>query len=146
MSPLDRPIIFTHFPTLAAGIAKERRLARFRDLAGVIEQTQAAEKRLLPLLSFARYGEERTAKGSLRHDANVLSITAISGDHDSGTMTLEEAVDRLRHAGVAGMVHTTASHTPAKPRWHVFCPLGGVLPPDQHERLTARLNGVLGKH
>ena len=63
MSPLDLPVIFTHFPTLAAGIGKERKLARFRDLAGVIEQTTAPEKRLLPLLSFARYGEERTTQG-----------------------------------------------------------------------------------
>jgi hypothetical protein len=143
MSPLDRPVIFTHFSTLAAGIAGERKLVRFRDLAGVIEQTTAAEKRLLPLLSFARYGEERTAKGSLRHDRNVLSITAISGDHDAGTMTLAEARELLADAGIAAVLHTTPSHAPGAPHWHVFCPLDGEQPPDQHERLTARLNGVL---
>jgi len=43
------------------------RSSRFRDLARVVEQTQATEKNRPPLLSFARYGNLRSDKHSLRH-------------------------------------------------------------------------------
>jgi hypothetical protein len=33
----------------------------------------------------------------------------------------------LTDAGIAAVLHTTASHTPSAPRWHVFCPLSDEL-------------------
>jgi hypothetical protein len=148
---LDMPCTFTHFKNLAAQAKPERELERFRDLVDRIEQTQAKDKASLPLLSFARYGNERTPKGSYRHDANVVSVTAISGDHDAGTMTLEEARSRLAAFDIAAVLHTTPSHTASAPRWRVFCPLilcligrGGKRGCDQYRHFVAQLNGILG--
>jgi hypothetical protein len=148
---LDMPITFTHFKDVFAKTKSERELKHFRDLVDVIEQTQAPTKATLPLLSFERYGNERTPKGSYRHDANVVSVTAISGDHDAGTMPLEEARSRLAAFGIAGVLHTTASHTASAPHWRVFCPLilcligrGGKRGCDQYKHFVAQLNGILG--
>ncbi len=98
----------------------------------------------MPWLKLASFGTAITAKGSLRHNANLLKIEGIEGDHDAGTMTLEEAAKRLENASLAALLYTSPSHTSAKPRWRVLCPTSEALAPSERERLCARLNGVLG--
>jgi hypothetical protein len=142
--PLDRPITYTQFRDLTAETKREISLRQFREITDGIAQVQAKQKILLPLWKFARFGKRRTSKLSLRHDPNVLGIVAIEGDHDAGTMEIEDATKLLREAIVAAMLHTTPSQEPGKPRWRVICPTAGELPPDRHKPLVARLNGILG--
>lgn len=101
------------------------------------------KKSTMPLLKLAVFGSEANAAGALRHNANVLAVTGVEGDHDAGSMSFEEAVAALEKFKLAAMVFTTPSHTPAKPRWRVLAPTSEPLPPEDHYKLVARLNGLL---
>lgn len=96
------------------------------------------------LLKLAKFGDARTPRGSLKHDANVLEITGVEGDYDAESVGIEEAVSLLEKAGVRAFVHPSWSHAPEKPRWRVLAPLSKPLPPSEHNRMVERLNGALG--
>ncbi|OIT11705.1 hypothetical protein BL241_11570 [Ralstonia solanacearum] len=68
----------------------------------------------------------------------------VEGDYDAGTMTLDDAAQRLDMAGVRAVVFTTPSHTEAKPRWRVLAPFSHEHTPAVRAKFAARLNGVLG--
>lgn len=141
-SALDRPLTITKFADKRA--ARKSELVRsLRDAAPRLIAATASEKARLPLLKLARHGDVPTAKGSLRHNANVIAIEGVEGDHDAGTLTLDQAADRLRAAGLAAVLYTSPSHRPEHPRWRVLCPTSRPLPPVEREALCARLNGVL---
>ena len=141
-SALDRPLTITKFPNKRA--ARKAELVRsLREAAPRLIAVTAATKARLPLLKLARHGDVPTVKGSLRHNANVIAIEGVEGDHDAGTLTLDQAADRLRTAGLAAVLYTSPSHRPAHPRWRVLCPTSRPLPPVEREALCARLNGVL---
>jgi hypothetical protein len=163
--PLNRPIRLTRFPSQAATKRKELELS-LRGLAAEIEAAKADSKTQLPWLKGALFGKLRTplrprADGqgmtgnSLRHNANVLTVTALETDYDAGTITPQEARDRLEKAGITGLVYTTPSHLqPGKgSRWRTFVPLSRELRLDGHDvewldderkKLVARLNGLFG--
>lgn len=111
-------------------------------LAARIRATTATEKRSLPWLKLARFGEQRTEKGSLRHDANMLAVSGIEADYDAGVMPVAEAVERLTKAGAMAIVYTSPSHTDAAPRWRVLVPLSEELPPERRDAMMGRLNGL----
>jgi len=62
--------------------AREKREENFTlaRLGTLIAKTSGAKKDHLPWLKVARFGERRTQKGSLRHDANVTNIGGIEAD------------------------------------------------------------------
>ncbi len=102
-------------------------------------------------IKLARFGDTTTDDGALRHDANVLDVTGVEGDHDLETVEPEEAIRRLEAAGVRAIVYTTPSHRVVKPpksrggpRWRVLAPLSHPHPPEARTALLARVNGVLG--
>lgn len=142
-SPLDREITLTRFNDAGARRAF-RHLVPLRGLAPKIAERRAERKDRLPWLKLATFGDQRTAKGSLRHNGNVTAIDGIEGDHDTGTLMPADAAQRLRKAGVAALIYTSPSHTPERPRWRVLAPLSRSMPPEHRERLCARLQGVLG--
>ncbi len=113
------------------------------EIASAIPSRVAAHKAGLPLIKLATFGDALSAKGSLRHDANVRAVEGVEGDHDAGTMSVEEAREALEVAGLAGLIYTTPSHRPDKPRWRVLCPLSRSHSAAERERLCARLNGAL---
>ncbi|WP_298097067.1 hypothetical protein, partial [Brevundimonas sp.] len=128
----------------ASAKAQSRRTVTLRNLANLIEGTRADSKAALPWLKLATFGDMPTTKGTLRHNANLLSVDGIEGDYDAGTVSLDEACSRLAAAGLAALVYTTPSHTPAAPRWRVLCPLASSADPDARDDLCARVNGALG--
>jgi P4 family phage/plasmid primase-like protien len=140
---LNHPVMITSFPNQRASVRKELRIS-MRKLAGKIKRQTAASKDKLPWLKLATFGDVKSAKGCLRTNANVATITGLEADYDAGRMTPVAARTRLAKAGVAALIYTTPSHTPDAPRWRVLCPFSGPLPPDAREDLMARLNGVLG--
>ena len=115
-----------------------------RQLADVVQRTRADAKADLPWVKLATLGQQRTPKGSLRHNANLVSITGVELDADDETMQPEEAAAKLRAAGVAAMVYTSPSHTPFKPRWRVLAPLSAPVQPEQRRRLAGVLNAIVG--
>jgi hypothetical protein len=114
------------------GQVTEEWLAPFA-LARAIAQARAREKSGLPLLKLARFGDQASKKGSLRHDANVTAVTGIEADYDAGEVSFETACNVMRRAGVASILYTSPSHTEDKPRWRVLCPFSAPtgLPPLQ---------------
>ena len=119
-----------------------------------IETQTAPQKSNLPWLKLATFGEIKTplvpsadgsgrmTGGSLRHDANILTITGIEGDYDAEQVSFEEAVERLTGQGVLSMVYTSPSHTQDRQRWRVLCPFSTPATPDVRPKMLGRLNGL----
>jgi putative DNA primase/helicase len=101
-------------------------------------------KKDLPLIKLARFGEQRSASGSLRHDGNVVAISGIEADYDGGKVSLAEAQQMLHEHNISAVLYTTPSHGEDRPRWRVLCPTSQPYPPNERTRLVARLNGALG--
>jgi hypothetical protein len=140
---LDRPIALSKFTDVHAKSVSAERLT-MRQLANVIRSTGADSKTALPLLKLGTFGTLRTESGSLRHGANLETVSGIEGDYDAGQVAPEDAADRIRRAGIAALVYTTPSHKPDAPRWRVLCPLSQSVTPGERDALCERVNGALG--
>lgn len=101
-------------------------------------------KAACPLLKLGAFGEQYSAKGSLRHDANVLYVSGVEGDHDAGILSPQDAAAMLQRAGVVALIYTTPSHTAAAPRWRCLAPLSQAYQPAARWELAARLNAIFG--
>ena len=111
---LDRPIAATLVADYAA-TRKREELITLRQLAGRIASTTAPTKAQLPWLKLARFGEARTEKGSLRHDANVLSISGVEADYDGEQVSFEEAVETAIKADLLCLLYTSpATRLPSR--------------------------------
>jgi hypothetical protein len=133
--------LVTLFRNQFAKTKDEKRLA-LAAVAELIKTATAKTKAGLPWIKYARFGGVRSDKGCLRHNANVLAITGVEGDHDNGGMSFDEACRRARQAGVLMLLYTTASHTEKNPRWRALCPLSTELRPEHRDQMMARLNGI----
>ena len=143
VSPLDAPLRVTFFSDYSAQ-SKIEEVYTARSLASRINLVTAARKADLPWLKLARFGDIKTEKASLRHDANVLGITGIEADYDAEEMTFDAACERLQSQGIAAIVYTSPSHTEDRHRWRVLCPLSIEVPAANREHLVGRLNGLFG--
>ena len=101
-------------------------------------------KEASPLIKLATYGDQRTRRGSLRHDGNVVEVHGLEGDYDAGEVTPEEAVRRLEAHHLRALVVTTHRHQPDAPRWRVYAPLSQPIQPQARAAYVAALNGALG--
>ncbi|WP_426954126.1 phage/plasmid primase, P4 family [Muricoccus radiodurans] len=140
---LDQPFALTFFPDYAAA-SKREEIYTLRSLAPRIQAVTAATKKLLPWLKMARFGDRRTDKVSLRHDANILTISGIEADYDGESVAFDEAVEIAAKAGLLCLIYTSPSHTPGKPRWRILCPTSGEMSPEVRQHLLGRLNGLFG--
>ena len=114
------------------------------ELCHRIAETTASSKKALPWLKLAIFGDARTNKGCLRHDANILKVSGSEADYDGGTYSFDDARDTLASAGVLAILYTSPSHTEDAPRWRVLCPFSTELPPAERNRMMDRLNGLFG--
>lgn len=140
-SPLDKPILITRFRNLRGKSCKVVTKS-LRQLAIDIKSTSAARKEKLPLIKLGRFGDVRTKRGSLRHDANLLAISGIEIDVDAGQLSPKLAAKRLEKAGIGGLVYSSPSHDPEHPKWRALCPCSAELPPAQRRKLVERLNRI----
>jgi uncharacterized protein (DUF927 family) len=138
------PFTVTVFPDVTGRTAQVLTLELATLVARVADPLTHPSKAQCRLIKLARFGEQRTAADSLRHDGNVLEVSGVEGDHDAGTLALPDAVARCAQAGIAAVFYTTPSHTPERPRWRVLAPLSRPHPPAERRRFAAWLNGVLG--
>jgi hypothetical protein len=114
------------------------------DLAARFRATTAPHKRGLSLVSGCRFGDAPSKGGSLRHSANITALLAVVVEHDGGLVTLAEAVDRFRRAGVAAFIYATPSSTPDKPRWRAIMPLAAEHALSMHQALVDKVDRLLG--
>lgn len=103
----------------------------------------AREKGKLPWLKLAAFGNLRSVKGSLRHDANVTEVTGIELDYDDERIAFDDAFKAVSEMGIAALVYTSPSHSPGAERWRILAPTSQALPPATRVKLVARLNGAL---
>ena len=143
MSALSTKIVLTLFKDLAARSKKEFTWT-LSELADEIEQIEVNEKKDLPLLKLATFGNDKTDKGSYRHNANMMTISGIEGDYDLEKISPKEAAAIFKKANIACLLYTSASHTPKTPRWRVLAPFSDELLPEQRTKLLARINGLVG--
>ena len=143
MNALDLPLDVTLFRSLAA-LNVERKRLTVNQLADLAEKTLGAAKADLPLVKLALFGERRTGKNSLRHRANMDGVSGVEGDFDAGTVTIEAAAEAMRGAGLAAVLYTSPSNTPAAPRWRVLCPLSQLASVAARRDYIGRVNAVLG--
>jgi hypothetical protein len=136
-----RQLVVTFFWNYAAQTKREEELT-WQALADRIRSTTQRSKDKLPWLKLARFGDQRTDKGSLRHDANVLAISGIEADYDGEQLGFDDARELLTKAGIASILYTSPSHAPDKPRWRVLCPTSEQLAPGRRRALLGRLNGL----
>lgn len=140
-SGLDVPLRVTLFPDHKAQ-SKGELATTLRALCARIRDTRAASKGALPWLKLAEFGNDRTDKGSLRHDANMLAITGVEGDYDGQQLTMDRARRILMARRVAAVLYTSPSHRPEAPRWRILCPTSRAMPPEDRTRLLERMNGM----
>lgn len=134
----------TTFPNRAARTKIEHNGPWESVVAMVGDPPVFPDKESCPWISLARYGDTPSAKGSLKHAANVICISGVEGDYDGGRIPIEEAAARARFAGLRAVFYTSPSHTPAAPRWRVLCALGREYPLEARSVFVDRLNGILG--
>lgn len=140
---LDNLFTVTFFKDHAASYKAVGRVS-LQELGEQIEAEVAGDKKLLPWIKLAEFGNVKTKLGSLRHDDNVTTIAGCEGDYDGEKMSFDDALALLRTADVACILHTSPSHTPQAPRWRVLAPTSKPLAKEHRAQLVARLNGVLG--
>lgn len=140
-SALDIPLAVTFFRDFAASTKREEDVS-LRDLIPRLTDTTAPEKAALPWLKLARFGDDRTAAGSLRHNANMITASGIEADYDGQSITVDRARQILTSANLAAIIYTSPSHTEAAPRWRILCPLSQPIAPGDRAGMVGRLNGL----
>jgi hypothetical protein len=138
------PLQWTRFENVQALAKRELVHAWPAFVDGLRNVTARSRKQDCPLLKLARFGEQRSEKGSLRHDANLVEITGIEADYDGEQVPPDAALELLERAGIKAVIYTSPSHRPDAPRWRVVAPLALRQPPERRTALLNRLNGALG--
>ena len=139
----DRRFVVTFFADEYAQDLTEKEMS-FDELRALVLNTTARQKSVLPWLKLANFGIKRTAENSLRHNANVETITGIEGDYDDKEMAFDRAVELLSQARLNALIYTSPSHVASAPKWRVILPTSQDLPPSERKKIVARVNGVLG--
>ena len=82
----------------------------------------AANKGECGLVKLATFGEQRSARDSLRTNDNMLAggLSGVEGDYDGEEIGPEVAAALLRNEGVTAFVYTSPSHKRERPRWRVL--------------------------
>jgi hypothetical protein len=133
--------VVTFFDDYAAQ-KKHERLVTLDDLVTLIRGTSAVEKSALPWLKLARFGAAKTARGSLRHDRNVIAISGVEVDYDGERISFDAAIETAAKAGLLAILYTSPSHMAERPRWRILAPASREYPPADRARLLGRLNGL----
>jgi hypothetical protein len=116
-------------------------------LAKEIEQSTGPNKAGLPWLKLGVFGNLKSDKGCLRTNRNMIEVSGVEGDHDSGELLFEEAVRIMRAANIRAMFYTSASFIPGeREKWRVLVPLSKRYGTAARYDFVAKLNGLLSGH
>ena len=128
----------------ASATSKREETLTLNELAQRVRVSTASASDHLPWLKLARFGDKRTDKGCLRHDANVIEFTGVEVDYDGEAIAFDDGVATVRRAGLRALVYSSPSHRDDAPRWRVICPAAKPHHPDWHWQWVARINGLFG--
>lgn len=135
----------TFFKDVHAKKAREVVIS-LQELQQIILAARAPSKEKLPLLKLARFGDQRSAKDSLRHNANILFISGIELDYDGEECSFEMALAHLHRLDCHALIYTTPSHTPDKPRWRILMPTSRAYHRGMRGLLVQSVDGWFGKN
>jgi hypothetical protein len=141
VKPSTQEIELTLFVDERAQAKKRWHMTPMQMVANIHNEKKAS-KADLPWLKLAVFGDQKSERGSYRHNANVKWITGACGDYDGGNITFDEAEERLHEVGVMAVIYTTPSYTDEKPRWRVVAPASKRCSPEDHTLFMNRLNGI----
>jgi hypothetical protein len=102
----------------------------------------APEKKALPWIKLARFGDVFSTRGSLRHNKNVISLSGVEVDYDSEAVSLDEAAAKLSEAGIEAFFYTSPSHTEETPRWRILLPFQDEYQASMEEMDLYRKNAI----
>lgn len=108
------------------------------------EKVLYTDKKDCPLISLCSYGDKPSRKGYLRHAENVEAVYGIELDYDDGTVTPEEAHDRLKKQRIRSVIYTSPSYKPDFPKWRALLPLSRPCEPERRADMVGRANRILG--
>jgi hypothetical protein len=140
-SALDAPLRLTVFRDASAS-QKQEIETTLRGFIPALRDTHAPSKAALPWVKLATFGDERSDRGSLRHNHNVTAVYGIEGDYDGERLTMERARQVLLSANIAAIIYTSPSNRPDAPRWRILCPTSRPILPANRAKLMSRLNGL----
>ena len=132
------------FPTVSATSIEALDVTWAQFAQHCVNPPKYPSKATCPLVKLATFGAIPTAKGALRHEANMLSISGIEADYDGELVSPEDARDLLTFNGIESVIYTSPSHTAKTPRWRVLAPITDNAPLEQRRALVGRLNAALG--
>ncbi|UGA45663.1 DUF5906 domain-containing protein [Bradyrhizobium quebecense] len=138
----DKKYHVTFFKNAAAKTLTTEQLT-LEELAERVRNASSRKKSKLPWLKMARFGSMPSDKGCLRHDGNVIEVSGGELDYDFEKIAFDAAVFAITELRICAVLYTSASHTPATPRWRVLTPYSKMQPPAMRKQLVARLNGAL---
>src|SRR5690606_20343416 len=92
----------------------------------------------------AVYGNVKSPKGVLRHDANVTTVTGVEVDYDGEQVPMDDAASRIAAAGIEALFYSSPSSRPEAPRWRALFPTAVEYPPEYRASLTETVHSILG--
>jgi len=109
-------------------------------------------KEQAPFIKLATFSGKPSDRGCLRHNDAVVSVSGLEGDYDAEQMSIGEAADLLRQAGIKSILYASANNHRLDrqtwhftgPRWRVLVPFSQNMAPERRRSYMAKLNHVLG--
>lgn len=114
------------------------------EIADAIRMKSAPDKKQLPWIKMATFGDRASLKGCLRTDKNIVSITGVEADYDGGPLSFADIVAKVRAAKITALIYTTPSDSPEKHSWRIICPLSVAVAPSERTAMMDRLHGLIG--
>lgn len=140
----ETPFEYTVFPDVKAQSGNQKKCTWGEFVTTIRTPKEHSKKSDCPLIVMGTFGNTLSTKGSLRHAENLLTVTGIDCDYDGEKVSIETARETLMVWGIRAVLYTTASHTPAHPRWRVILPLSRPHQPQDRTRLVDRVDGLFG--
>ena len=101
-------------------------------------------KKALPLLRCAYFGDMPNEKKCLRHEEKIRDISGIEIDYDGEVVSIDEGAELLRAACIEAVLYSTPRSSHAQPHWRAICPLLKPRKPSERGEFVALINSALG--
>lgn len=148
---LERTFSLTIFPNSYAK-TKTYTQGGFEDLVLSLEAIPTVQRKEdCCYIKLAAFGDTKTNKKCLRHDANVVAVSGIEVDYDAGVMPPDAAAAIFEAANIEALIYTSASHTIEKPRWRGLFPLSKDITGsteemrEERKQMVRRIDFLLGE-
>jgi len=99
--------IATRFPDVSCSSAEEITFSWLTLYESLQKAQYVPIKKSAPLIKLAKFGDNATTKGSLKHDANLIELWGIEGDYDDEVMFIDEACKLLEKHAIRAILYSS---------------------------------------